>query len=270
MKRGKILLIFFSVLLLNLSIVSAQSESISLIKIIPNEFKSGDVQFSLQVQNNNNETVQNLIALVTGNGFSTYDVIPVDSLAKGERGYILVSGNFKNSGNINLSIRINQDIFYRNVVIFSSQNASELEKQEQEKKAILANLSIKLDVLDRGYFSLDSLLSQKKYEGYDVVGISLNDLKIYLRDAEAAILAEDIDTAKIKIKLAEQEYNYQKIKIENVRKISSVSQLKDYAIIFSALAGSIITFFALYELLKQKGKATVSTVKTISKKKFKQ
>jgi len=85
---------------------------IELKNFIPKDFNLGDTQFSIQIVNLKNETINNTSAFVVGKGFSTYDIVPIDSLSPGERGYILVLGNFKESGEINLTVRINQYAFY--------------------------------------------------------------------------------------------------------------------------------------------------------------
>ena len=87
-------------------------EDITITNFIPKEFKLGDGQFSIQVQNNKNETLDYIIAIVSGKGFSTYETIPIDVLDSGDKSYIIISGNFKEAGNINLTIKINREFFY--------------------------------------------------------------------------------------------------------------------------------------------------------------
>ncbi len=251
--------------------VIPEIEDISLKNFIPKEFKLGDAQFSIQIQNNKNEIISNIMAFVSGKGFSTYDVTPIDYLEAGEKGYILVNGNFKESGLIELTIRINQYIFSQNVTILGEsqkdlERAEELLKQQEEKKKNLEDLSSKLDVIKQNYSALEAQLAEKKKNNYDITGISLEELKRYLRNTQASILGEHVEDAKVNLGLAMEEYTTLENKIANLRKLPKITRFREYAIIFSAIAGSIITLFALYELLKKKSTAVVSTITTIKQK----
>ncbi|HRZ85270.1 MAG TPA: hypothetical protein P5277_00650 [Candidatus Paceibacterota bacterium] len=237
---------------------------IFLTKFTPTNFEIGESQFSLQIQNKKNETINDIFAVITGNGFSTYDIISIESLAPNEKGYILIFGNFNTPGNVTLAIKIRQYTFYQNVTVNSAQ--SEINENE-ENKEILKELSSKLYILKENYTYLEEEINNKK-DDYDTSGINTNELKGYIRKAEAAIISEDIENAKVNIILANDELLYQKNKLEKAEEASKVKRLKDYLVTFSAIAGAIITLFALFELLKRKSKETVSTVKIIKEKKF--
>lgn len=234
---------------------------ISITDFIPKEFKIGDVQFNIRVRNNKNETLTNLIALISGTGFSTYSIVPIDSLSPGEKDYILVSGNFKVSGLITLSIKINELTFYQNVTVTNPNE--NIEQQEKENQEILNNLSIQLEDLKEKYYALETEYYYKKDYDYDVSKASLDQLKNYLRQIESDILLEDIKGAKTNIKLASEEYLDQKRKLDNALEKSYVQKIKDYALIFSAIAGAAVTFFVLSELLKKKSSAIIGTFNSV-------
>jgi hypothetical protein len=246
--------------------------NIEVIKLVPKSFSIGDVQFNIQVKNNQNISVSDVSAFVTGSGFSTYDIIPVDSLNSGERGYIVVSGNFRQAGNLTLTIKINSDVFYQNVSIIDSANQQKVEddlQKEQDKQAILANISNQLSGLKENYSLLEQEIAQKKDDNYDVSAISLTSLKGYIVNTETNVLTENAELSKVNFKLASDEYADLKKKVDNVQEIPKISKFKDYAVIFSTLAGSIITFFALYELLKKKSSAVAEQVHSAKEKKAK-
>lgn len=250
-------------------------EEISFKNFIPKEFKLGDVQFSIQIQNNRNEAINNVMAFVSGKGFSTYDITPIESLESGEKGYILVNGNFRDSGQINLTIKINSYTFLQTInVLGESQEdikrAEELARQEEERKRILADLSLKLSTLKQNYSELESILLEKEKKNYDIKALSggLEELKKYIKGAQASILGEHVEDARINIELAFEEYNNIESKINELKKLPRIIKVKEYTIIFSTIAGAIITFFALYELLKKKGTTSVGIIKEkIEKKK---
>ncbi len=246
-------------------------EEIIFKNFIPREFKLGDAQFSIQLQNNKNETITNLLALVSGKGFSTYEVAAIESLEPGEKGYILVSGNFKESGLINLTIKIAQKTFYQEVNILGEseedvKKAENLLKQQEVKKKVLADLSLQLEILKQNYSDMEAELAQKEKEGYDIKDTSLNELKKYIRETQASILGEHTEEARINIGLATEEFNTVESKLKNLEKLPFMKRFKEHLIIFSSIAGAIITFFALYELLKKKGKEAVTTIGSIKPK----
>ena len=242
-------------------------EEILLKNFIPKEFKLGDAQFSIQVQNNKNETINNIIAFVSGKGFSTYEVTSIESLEPGEKGYILISGNFKESGLINLTIKIAQKIFSQEVNILGEseedvKKAELLAKQQEEREKALAEISPKLEVLKQNYSELEVQLAQKEKENYDVKSVSLVDLKKYIRETQASILGGHLEDARVNFGLATEESNSLEEKIASLKKVSFIKRFKDQVIIFSSIAGAIITLFALYELLKRKGKEAATSAAT--------
>ena len=246
-------------------------EEIIFKNFIPKEFKLGDAQFSIQIQNNKNEAVKNVLAYVSGKGFSTYDVTPVDTLESGEKGYILVNGNFKESGLINLTIKIDQKTFYQEINILGEseddiKKAEVLVRQQEEKKRQLKDLSSNLEILKSNYSDLEKQLAQKEDEGYNIKDINLEDLKKNIRDAQAGILGEHVEEAGVDIGLAGEELSSIENKMMNLKKLSAIKRFKENIILFSSIAGAIITFFALYELLKKKSKEATTRIETIKQK----
>jgi len=240
-------------------------EEITFKNFLPKEFKLGDAQFSIQVQNNKKEKIENVMAFVSGKGFSTYDVIPIEFLEVGEKGYILVNGNFKEPGEIELTIKVNPFVFLQTVTVLGEsqkdlERAQELAKQEEERAKVLSDLSIKLDALKQNYTGLENILAEKEKENYDIKPLSgnLEELKKDIKSAEAGILGENVEEAKVSIGLASEDYKNILSKIDELKKLPKIIKFKEYAVIFSAIAGAIITFFALYELLKKKSKAAVT------------
>jgi hypothetical protein len=251
------------------------SENISTPKLIltnfmPREVKMGDVQFNLQVKNNQNETATNIIAFVTGAGFSTYDMIPIDSLATMDKSYIFVYGNLKQAGNITLTIKINEDIFYQNITVINPdidrQKLEEIQK-EQEIEQEIKNISDSLAVLKQNYSSLEALYEEKARQNYDVSLVNLDILNNYLHNIQANILVRNVEDAKVNLNLAYEEYSTQKSKLDKADKIPLIALLKNNVVLFTTFAGAILTFFALFELLKKKRKEVKELSEKLAEKK---
>lgn len=229
-------------------------QGVNIITIVPKTFDLGEAYYNIRVENKNNYSINNLTAIVTGKGFSTYDIMPIDTILPNDKDYIIVHGNFREKGNISMRIRILDYEFYYNVLVSSSEEII----KEQEKKDMLANLSYDLIRIKTRYSELENLYYQKKDDNYDVSKMNLDSLRNYIRQAESNIILEKTGEARASIRIAEEEYSYQKNKLDAVKEISSIARLKDYAIIFSTIAGAILTFFAISELLKRNSEKIVS------------
>jgi hypothetical protein len=220
----------------------------------PTTFKPGDSQLNIYVQNNG-PTLNNLGAFIEGNGYSTYNLVPISILETNGKNYIIVTGNFRDSGKINLTITINGEKFYQEVTVTS-------DKTEQVVTDF-GNISIQLDELKRNYDLLEQKTAEKKSAGYDISKINLADLKNFIRNIETAVLTKNAENALVNLKLATEEYNYQTKKLESSPKIGLVGKLRENAVLFSTIAGALVTFFTLYELLKKKSSKIVEKVQTV-------
>lgn len=245
--------------------VNSTNQTINITNFFPKTFNLGDSQMSIQVQNIGNEALENIIALVTGEGFSTYEITPIDTLGIGDKSYIILSVSLREGGNITLTIKIMKETFYQNITI-TDQNAvneSKIEIRKREKIEILNNLTVQLSELEKNYTLLESEIASKKDENYDVSQVSLGDLKNYIRSTESSILSENADSTKVNLQLAAEEYLYQKNKLDNAPEISRVDLIKNYALIFTTITGAFIMIFTLYELLKRKGGHVVNVVGSV-------
>ena len=241
---------------------NSEIEKIEILSFIPKNFNAGDVQFNIRILNNHTITLKNIVPIISGKGFSTYEIIPIDSLLPGERDYIIVSGNFKESGTITLTIKINEEVFYQDVVVNNPNEVGAL-KENEEKKDILANLSLQLSDLKQKYSQLEYGYFDKKDKEYDLSKINLDDFKAYIYDIEIDITNEDVKNSIAKIKLAYESYEDQKKKLETSKQKSSILKIKENALVFSTIAGALIMLFALSELLKKKGQNVIVTFKKV-------
>lgn len=239
---------------------------IEIIKFFPREVKLGDVQFSIQIKNNKNRTFENVLTVVKGEGFSSYDTVGIDELGPFEKDYIFVNGNLKQSGEINLTIKIFKDNFYQKITVFDIKKEIN-ESEEAKKLERLKELSDELDELNKNYIKLELELSEKKENGYDISGIDLKDLKKYIRDVETNIFSKDVRGIEVGLGLALKEYKYQKNKTDNAKIIPFLNRLKENALLISAIIGSILAFFALSELLKTKSEKAIKGISNIVRKK---
>ena len=215
----KKILILSLVFLLSLYIVSAQennessnitvnetNETISitdfnLTKIIPNEMNIGDTQLNLQIENTGNTDINDISALITGKGVSTYNIEPIDILHPGEKGYILLWISTKQAGNINLNIKIKGKVFTQEINVINP-NAQGEQGIDLEK---LNTLNNELTNLTKLYDQYEQDYKKKKDAGYDVSGISFIDVKSYIRNAQVYSTKKDVVNLEANIVLIQAE-----------------------------------------------------------------
>ena len=230
-------------------------EPIILRNIFPVEIKLGDSSLNLEVLNNGTSELGNLFAIVSGEGYSTYDMVSIDSLQPGEKSYIILSSSFRQTGMINLTIKINNQIFYRIVNVYSESSVNMTDK--------INSLSLQINKLKLDYTSLESEKDSKSSQNYDVASVNFDDLKTLIRQAQEDILIGDYNGANAKYNLAFDEYGTVKNKLENVKKISFTSKIRNNAVVFSTIAGALIAFFTLYEILKKKNQVLKEKISEI-------
>ena len=251
--------------------VSAPAQKILLTNFMPKEVKIGDVQFNVQIENNQNETAENIFAFITGKGFSSYDITPISSLEPGEKDYVFVFGNLKEEGEINLTIKIGNEVFYQVIAVINPNSGDQSKLEEiqkaQEKEQQIKNISDQLDTLKENFAILENELIDKTDDNYDVSHVSLSDLKGYIKAIQIDISTGNVNDANLNLNFAYEEYSTQRTRLDNAEKIPIVNRLRNNIIIFTTFAGAILTFFALYELLKKKKENIAEISKKIIHKK---
>lgn len=238
---------------------------------VPKEFKTGDIQFNVQVQNTGTVELKNVMAIITGRGFYMSDAVPIDLLKPGEKSYIIVMGSIQEEGNKRLTIRIFDKVFYQNVTIIdpnsqaNKQKLDEMQKREEESEAQLAKLSGPLNELKNSYSQIEGELADKKAKNYDVSAVTLDDLKTFIRNAESSIIVGDAKQANASITLAYGEYAAQKRHLDSSQKIKKPfgEVIRDNIVLLSSMAGALITVFTLYEILKKKKDALYQRIKEV-------
>ena len=254
----------------NIPIVSVTDFEMT--NFLPDEVNIGDNQFNIQIKNTGNTILENIIPLITGYGFSTYETITIETLEPNEDLYIILLSHLRESGNIVLKIKIQNKTFYQNISVIdknATQNEEKLKEylqQQKEKEEALLSLSLELKSLKEKYSQLQNEVSNKSALDYDVSKINLNEFKRYLRTAESNIFVEDTENAKINLNFAQEEYQDQKSLLDSAKTIPFIYRIKDNSLIFTTIAGALIMMFTLYELLKRKQESLVEKMQKLKEK----
>lgn len=229
------------------------------LKLVPDMFRAGDMQFSILFLNNGSAPFSTSSVGLTYPGFASYSVSVLDELGPGAKGFVLVSGKFEQEGSGNMTIQVGAISFVVPLVV--SAGAKGIVSSESLLDAHLSNVSAQLREVKQRYALLEQELATKRKEGYALGGISLDDAKVYLRDAEAALIRREPLEAQAGLALAEDELGLRSLQLSVVEKKSLLDTLKENAVLFSTLGGALVMFFTLYELLKKKSAVAVETVK---------
>lgn len=220
-----------------------------IITLTPTEVKQGDVILTITIENNGTVALQNLIPLISGKGFSVYDVVSIKEVAPAETASAYVLGHFSDAGTIALTIKMNEKTETQTVVV--SGTSENEEEREAAKKEALKTLSTQIEQLEEDFAVLENTLEEKQ-EKYVLNDVDLNVLKEYIRTAHSHVLAGKVEEANISIILAQTEYEDLKNKVDTAKKKSLWDILKDNVLLISTLAGAILTLFAFIEFVRKK------------------
>ena len=235
----------------------------NLVDIFPKQITIGDSQLNLYVENTGNRPLKNLVAFVTGDGISTYDVIPIEELQPDQRSYIIVRINARHRGLVELTVRILDDTFERRIVVRDEEADSQeqQQKEEEERKrnrlatagSLLANLTEEYDAVEEFYYL-------RKNQGYDISGIDLRDAKGYLREAQASYAKSDVEQTEASLVLLQSELSDLNTLLENSQKPTRTfgDWIKDnstFVITVGYVLGIIISLFTIIELVKKNKQA---------------
>jgi len=242
-----------------------------MVAILPREFKVGETTLNIQIKNTGTTVLNNLMAFVSGKGFASYDVTPIDLLRPGEKSYIVVSGTFEKEGNVTLTIWVQDKSFYYNVTVMDpdalarEQQLNQLEYAQERARASIAVISAQLADLINNYTQLENDLERKRSSSYDVSNVNLEDLKKFVRNTQSSLVRGDAQEANASFTVTLNEYNDQKSKLDKAPfvKKTLLMKIKDQAVLISTLSGAVIASFTLYELLKKKKDALYRKVKEL-------
>ena len=244
-----------------------QLTDFEMVNLTPRTANKGNVLLGIEVKNKGNTKLTNLFPFVVARGFSTYDVTPIKELEPDAIGTAFVSGDFVEPGEVLLTIKINEKMFYDSIKIEEPKKIDD-EKQkrliEETKKKSLEELSNELNALKKNYKTIEDEFNSKK-QSYDLSEIKLESLKKYVTDAQANIIAEDVQKANISLILGLNEYNDLNSKLSKSSKKSFLQKIRENILIISGVTAGLVSIITLYELLKKKKEGIYTTIKYTKK-----
>lgn len=225
-------------------------------KFAPTSVDKGDVLFNVEINNTGTVALENLVPVIVARGFSTYDSIPIQKLEPGEKDTAIISGAISSEGNILVTVKVGNKVFYQTITVQATKPADETNKVDTETKLALTQ---ELADVKAQYLALEKELSEKS-EKYDTGTVNLDSLKNYVMEAQTNLYSDDLIKANVTLLNAKTELDDQKNKLENSQKKPFLDKLKDNILIISAIAGALLTIFSFYEILRQKQKNIVQKI----------
>lgn len=230
-----------------------------LVDIFPKQMNVGDNQLNLYIENTGNIPLENVIAVITGDGISTYDTTPIEELQPEQKSYIIARISAKRAGRIVLTVKLLDDSFERTIYVRDAKAEAAEEQQQQEElrtRNRLAAAGALLTNLTTTYDGVEELYYQKKNQGFDISGIDLRDAKAYLRDAQASYAKSDVEQTEASLVLLQSELHDLRSLLANVQKPKRTfgQWIKDnstFVVTVGYILGIIISLFTIIELVKK-------------------
>jgi len=261
---------FIVILLLILPIVVAQNETnetqeeltfvrFRILGIIPDSINIGDAQINIQVQNTGNIEAKDIFAIITGEGISTYEIIPIDELQSFSKSYIIAKINAKKSGVIALKVKVSDQTQQFNLTVTDPNAGKEVESEEEKQAKLESQKSELREIIAQHYANYEKYAEQyeqRKRLGFIVDNVDISTAKQQLISAQSALARDDIRGADAAIAVVETELDDIKKELEQtyVPKKTWSDLAKENIVIIAAIFTALVGFITLYEILKNKVK----------------
>ncbi len=169
-------------------------EQIIIEKINPLTISKGEQQLNILIKNTGNVALPYIEADVVGYGITTFEKMPIELLAAGDKDYTFTKVNVAGSGLVDLIVKlyVNQTIISQEIfqITVADDGVSE---QTQETAFNTTAASEHLEQSKTIYNELEKGYYEKEKQEYILYGIKedLNDVKESLRLAQVAIIEQN-------------------------------------------------------------------------------
>lgn len=230
----------------------------NIVNISPTLVAVGDNLFTIEIENTGSTTIENLIPLVSGYGFSSYKTIPIKELLPSERDLAYVFAQLNYESEVILTVTINDKTEYFTINVLSESQAVNESIIIDENEQL--NITNRLYLLEDDYKTMQESI-KKMEKDYFVNDIDLKDLKDYISRSKLQLLSGNLEQANISLVLAEEEFLDLNNKLVSAKKKSIFDTIKDNILLISTLAGAMITLYTFYEFVKRKQKGLYKKIK---------
>jgi hypothetical protein len=232
------------------------TEEIQVDKVSPHKLEIGTAQLNVLIRNTGTVDLVNIYAAISGDGITTIEKIPIETLQRGDKDYTFSKLNITKPGEIDLVIKVFiedklKKTEVRQITVTAPVEQKKPSSDEQELNT--TELSEKLSETKDKYNSVLRKYEEKKEE-YELSGMQENfkDIKSYLISAQSALVEEEFKKAVANLAISEENLAELEKNIDEAKKkkTSLSDKLRNKMIYVGSIAAAIVSIFTAYGIIR--------------------
>lgn len=230
------------------------TEEISLEKYFPTTVNTGVTQLNIVLNNTGTVNLENIYAIVTGDGIETLDKIPLEKLNAGGRDYVFAKINSTKPGIIDIVIKLYVgDVIKNKFVDQITVIAPKVVVENNTEKINVTEITKNLEMQKQRYNQIEQIYQDKKQQGYpvDIIYDKLKESYGYLTDAQSNLLQGDFKKVNVDLGIISSGLDDIQTQLSNSKKAqqSFSDQLKSNLLLYGSIAAAIISIFTAYKMV---------------------
>ncbi len=231
-------------------------EEITLEKFFPNEINLGINQLNIVLKNTGNVKLDDIYAVVSGDGIETVEKIPLPKFAAGDRDYVFAKINVTKPGVIDIVIKIYvagnvKHKFVDQITVFKPVQPAENVTAEAIN---VTQLTSSFDQLKQKYRALEQEYQAKKAEGYplDIVYDKLRETSSYITQTQSNLFEGEYKKVKANLGILESTLKDigAQLKVAKKKEETLSDKIRNNLLLIGSLAASIVSIYAAYRLIQ--------------------
>ncbi len=228
-------------------------EEITLDKFFPNEVTTGETQLNIVLKNTGTVNLDDIYAIISGDGIAMLDKIPLEKLNVGGRDYVFAKINASKPGNIDVVIKIyvagNVKFKYVDQLV-----VAEPLKSAPAEVINTAQLNSDFEQLKQKYRTLEQVYHDKKTQGYpvDLIYDNLRAVFNHITETQSFLLQGDYKKAQTGLGVISANLDDIKEQLSSVQKEKETlrDKFKNNLLFFGSLAAALVSIFTAYKLIQ--------------------
>ncbi len=232
----------------------ACAEELSIEKIFPESIDIGVTQINALIKNTGNVDLRNISIALSGEGISTLEKIPIESLASGDKDYSFIKIKAAKAGAIDLVVKLYINNILKTTLVKPLTVLEEKTEAANATKVNVTKLTNNLNGLKERYTKTEQEYQNKKLEGYpvDILYDKLKETNDYLKDAQFYLVEEDYKKIELDLIMIKDNLDSIENELKNIKKkeVTFTDKVKGNMIYIGSIAAAIVSIFTAYNLLK--------------------
>jgi hypothetical protein len=235
-------------------------EELSIERMFPNSTKIGETQLNILIRNSGTVGLSNVYALVSGDGITVIEKIPISYLAGGDKDYAFVKINASKPGSIDLVVKLFAAGKLKKTVVEQIAVAAEKVDKPAVKEDIASDgpdvkeVSERLDTMKDKFRVLEQDYLDKKTKGYGVETVydSLKKAQDYLINAQSYLFEGDYRRALANLEISEELLTSveEQLAVAKKQEVKFSDKLRNNMIYVGSIAAALVSSFTAYGFIK--------------------